>query len=738
MKLDRRSFLSFVVGGAAGAALSPLPWKMMDDSAIWTQNWPWTPVPPDGKVTYTDSTCTLCPGGCGISVRKVGDRLIKIEGKSGHPVNDGRVCILGVSGLQLLYGPGRIKTPLKRTGKRGEGKWERMSWKDAVGYVVTQLKDIRSKSQSETLACISGSDQGITPRLLQRFLSAFGSPNFIHVPSIYDAYKAAATLSHGKPVLPGFDFEHSDFILSFGSGILEGWGNPVQMFRTNSLWKDKGVRVVQVEPRLSNTAAKAQQWVPINPGTEAALALGMAHVMIDQSMYDKDFVDNHTSGFESLKQAVLDSCSPDKVEKITGIDKHTIISLAKDFAKASRPIAICGRGQGKTPPALNEVMAVNYLNALKGNMSKKGSIQAVLEPSYINWPDVETDSIAQDGMKKKRIDGAGSKYPLVASSMDRLPEMINSESTSPVNLLLVSGANPVYSMPDTRLVKKAFDKIPFIVSFSSFMDETAENSDLILPNHVYLERYEDVLISSGLQEPYIGLAKPVSSPMFDTKHTADVIIDIAKAMEGSISASFSWTDYNDCLKATFGDKWDTLEEKGYISASCVNSEGAPCETDAEKFVFANSSTVSDIASSLINAQGDEKTFPLLLVPYDSMRLASGYIGDPPFVIKTVEDTVLQGKDSLVEINPETAKSLRLSEGKYAVLTTPKGSVKVKVHLYDGIMPGVIAMPRGLGHTAGGKYLAGKGININELIGAVEDPASGLNVAWGIRAAIEKV
>jgi anaerobic selenocysteine-containing dehydrogenase len=102
MKVDRRSFLSFLIGGAAGTALSPLPWKLMDDSSIWTQMWPWTPVPPDGKVTYEESTCSLCPGGCGISVRKVDNRAIKIEGRAGHPINDGRICILGLSGLQLL------------------------------------------------------------------------------------------------------------------------------------------------------------------------------------------------------------------------------------------------------------------------------------------------------------------------------------------------------------------------------------------------------------------------------------------------------------------------------------------------------------------------------------------------------------------------------------------------------------------------------------------------------------
>ena len=119
MKIGRRGFLSFVIGGAAGTALSPLPWKLTDDSSIWTQMWPWTPVPKDGEVSYVNSVCTLCPGRCGITVRKIEDRAVKIEGMKGHPVNDGGACLLGLSGLQLLYGPTRVKSPLTRIGERG-------------------------------------------------------------------------------------------------------------------------------------------------------------------------------------------------------------------------------------------------------------------------------------------------------------------------------------------------------------------------------------------------------------------------------------------------------------------------------------------------------------------------------------------------------------------------------------------------------------------------------------------
>ncbi|NIA09632.1 MAG: molybdopterin-dependent oxidoreductase [Nitrospiraceae bacterium] len=395
MKIDRRSFLSFLFGGAAGTALSPLPWKLMDDSSIWTQMWPWTPVPEDGEAGYVNSACTLCPGGCGITVRKIDDRAVKIEGMKGHPVNNGGLCILGLSGLQLLYGPTRVKTPLKRVGKRGQGRWEKISWKDAISEVAKILSNLRLTGQSHTVGCISDSDRGTVPRLFERFLTVYGSPNLMRTSSIIDSYELTLHLMQGAQASPGFDFENSDFILSFGSGIIDGWGSPVRMFRANSAWRNTGGKIIQIEPRLSNTAAKSDKWIPTNPGTEAALALGIAHVIIQESLYNAEFVDNYSAGFDDWKRFVLDNYGPNSVATITGIDNTTIIALARSFARASKPLAICGRGQGTTPGSLDECTAVHALNALVGNINKQGGIFAVAEPDYINWPEVGIKPLLQ-------------------------------------------------------------------------------------------------------------------------------------------------------------------------------------------------------------------------------------------------------------------------------------------------------------------------------------------------------
>ena len=741
MKIGRRGFLSFVIGGAAGTALSPLPWKLMDDSSIWTQMWPWTPVPEDGAASYVNSVCTLCPGRCGITVRKIDDRAVKIEGIKGYPVNDGGLCLLGLSGLQLLYGPTRIKSPLKRTGKRGQGGWEKISWKRAVSEVVEKLGDLRSKGRPHTVGVISGSDRGTVPLLFERFLTAYGSPNLMRMPSVRDSYELTLQMMQGVQALPGFDFENADFILSLGSGIIDGWGSPVRMFRANSAWQNANVKVIQIEPRLSNTAAKSSKWIPINPGTEAALAMGLAHVIIKEELYDNDFISNYAKGFDEWKQLVLDKYSPDSVAAVTGIDSGTIVVLARGFANASKPLAIFGRGDGAHPVSLTQSMAVHALNALMGNINKKGGIFAVDDPDYIHWPEIEMDATAAVGMQHERLDGAGSrKYPYSRYLLQRLPKSILSETPYPLEALLITGANPLYTLKDTQNTGKAFENIPFVVSFSSYMDETARHADLILPNHVYLERYEDVPTPFGMIQPVVGLAKPVVEPQFNTRHVGDVIIQLTKGLGGSVASAFPWDSYYSCLKETLNDKWETMVEKGFWSGTELMSPTLESAfgTVSGKFEFINPDTGSMPQFKPISIEGDERLYPFVLIPYDSIKLASGYIGDPPFVIKTVEDTVLKGEYVFVEINPKTAGSAGLHDGQRLVLITPKGKAKVKIHFFEGIMPGIIALPRGLGHTAYDDYLAGKGINFNMLIGPLEDPESGMDVAWGIRAKLSEI
>lgn len=768
MSVGRRAFLQFCIGAGAGITLSPLPWKLMDDMSIWSQSFRGfpisVPVPPVGEVELKKSVCTLCPGGCGISVRKVKDRAVKIEGMEGHPINDGGVCILGVAGLYRLYGSARVKNPLKRAGKRGEGKWEEVSWNAAIAEISNKLKDIRQKGSPQTVACMTGTNRGSVSQLFKRFLTAYGSPNFISMPSLEDTERLVLKLMQGEEASVGYDLENARYILSFGSGLIDGWGSPVRVFRAHSTWREKAAegraKVVHVEPRLSNTAAKADAWVPIAPGTEAALALGLAHVIIKEKLYNQNFIMNHCSGFtdwtdrsgkihKGFKRLVLEDYSPDVVSEITGVAASKMTAMAREFARATRPLAICGRGKGSTPLGLNEFMAVYALNALVGNINKTGGVRALPEVATNAWPGVVQDTIAQRGLSQPRLDRAGTDFPFTASLFNKLPELINTgKGAYPLSALLVYGANPYYTAHDSSAVTKALDRIPFIVSFSSHMDETAQHADFILPSHTNLERYEDVPTPVGLQFPIIGLSRPVVAPEYNTKHVGDTVIELGRSIGGSVADAFMWDDYESLLKDTVGEKWDTLVRQGFWKDNGYRPAdwNRGFKTPSGKFeFFVTGLRKAGLMSGKdddylphykpVALEGDTASYPLLLIPIESMRLANGTIANPPLLTKTVEDTVLKKNDIFVEVNPKTAAAHGLSEGKAAVLKTPNGEVTVKVHLYEGLRPGVVAIPTGLGHTAYDDYLKGKGVNSNDVMGTVDDSVSGLDIAWGSRAGL---
>jgi anaerobic selenocysteine-containing dehydrogenase len=261
-------------------------------------------------------------------------------------------------------------------------------------------------------------------------------------------------------------------------------------------------------------------------------------------------------------------------------------------------------------------------------------------------------------------------------------------------------------------------------------------ADLVLPDHGHLERYEDMPAPAGMNTPVIGLCRPVVAPQRDTRHVGDALLMIAAAVGGPVADAFAWESYQECLEKTLGDNWAPLAEAGFIH----NPEYAPeawadaFKTPSGKFAFmSDACTYEDRGAPVAGIEGRPEEYPLTLIPYDSIRLAGGPVRTTPFVIKTVEDTVLKGTDIFVEVNTKTGGKCGLEEGVYAHLSTPKGTVKVRVHMSDGIIPGVVAMPRGLGHADIEAYVGGKGINVNELIGPVEDPVSGLDAAWGIRA-----
>jgi anaerobic selenocysteine-containing dehydrogenase len=697
MKVDRRSFLGLGLGAVAGIAVSPVGLKLMDDSSIWTQNWPWTPVPADGEVNYVNSVCSLCPGSCGITIRRIDKRPVKIEGNAEYPVNNGGACLHGISGLQYLYAPERVKTPLKKTGD----KFQQISWEEAIGIVASKLARVK-KSGPEKFACIADKSAGSVAGLFKMFTGTFGSDRFYTMPSLESYLELTAQKFHGKGKTLGFDLENSDFILSFGAGIIDGWGSPVHCFKANASRKERHAKLFQIEPVLSHTAANADRWIPVKPGTYADLALGMACVIIKNNLFDSTFTSGFTGGFSKLAAMVQKDYSPSRTAELTGVKPADIEKLATEFARAGKPVAVFGTGRGDGAQSLKELCAVHLLNCLVGNINKKGGVFVKPVPSYLNFPGSASDSEA-----------------MYAS---QLVDAVNAGSASGVEALMVYNANPCYELHDPENVKKAFKKIPFVVSISSFLDETAGQADIVLPAHTFVERFEDVPSGAGLVKTVVGLSKPAVDPVFDTKNPGEIVILIAKALKGKFAGRFAWENYEECLENLTGDIWDSLNGDGYAVL--------PYNTALES-VSVDVSVLSGNPPT-IRAQGNDD---LTLIPVDNMRLIHSSVAASEFAIKTVSDKVLIKKDIVVKINPLTARGFK--NGDCAIVKTPVGSARVKICLDEGIMPGVIGMDKGLGHGFDNRYVSHKGVNVNTLIAPVIESVSGLDAAFGIKARISK-
>ncbi|MFP3870300.1 MAG: molybdopterin-dependent oxidoreductase [Syntrophobacteria bacterium] len=796
MQLDRRAFVKLIAGGVGGTLLSPLPWKLADDTAIWSQNWSWRPSPEEGAASKVNSICQLCPGGCGIRVRLIEkERAVRIEGNPTHPVNRGGVCPLGAAGLQLVYGPSRIETPLRQTGKRGDPKgFKPVSWEEAFKVLADKLRAVRR--QPEGLVCISGRPQGTVSELFERFLQAYGSPNYLLMPTGAETESLGLLLSQGYDGLLAYDLENDRMVISFGCGYIEGWGAPNRMMAAYGDWRSQPYlgrpRIIQVEPRGSLSASKADEWVAVAPGTEAALALGLAHVIVREDLYDRSFVSKYSHGFEDwtdtqgrqhqgFKSLVLKEYDPKKVAEFTGVSREKIVSLAREFARTKPAVALSGRGQGRMPGLVYEFLAIQSLNALVGSLHQRGGVTRAPQVPLAPWPDTVLDETARAGRKAPRLDGGP---PVPAQHFYSFVENLEQEKPYSARMLWVYQANPAHDLADVQPFIQALDKIETVVSFSSFMDETTQLADLVLPGPTYLERLEDVPPPPGVQYAVFGLSKPVLVPRFETRHPGDVVINQAKSLGGSVAASFPWPDYETALKErvkgifaagrgqvagqpgsepwrrkglplapnyrSFGELWDKLMEHGcwFDTSEGMPAWDAAFTTPSGKFEFyceklrqfgVNGKDIAYLPHyEVVEPAGDEETYPLLLMPYETMAITNGPVANPPFMTKLLFDFELKGNDCFVEINPETAAAAGLKEGDRVALETVRGALTVRVHLTEGARPGVVFIPTGLGHGAFDSYIKGKGVNANEILVARQDRLTGLASWWGTRVKIFKI
>jgi anaerobic selenocysteine-containing dehydrogenase len=347
MKITRRGFLHagsvIALSGITGckALEGGYPEKYMVEKP---------PVPgvegwAQGEERFVKTACLQCEGGCGLIVRVVEGRAVSIRGNPDFPTNQGGLCPKGLNGLQVLYDPDRIEGPLQRVGERGAGHWRRISWDEAIGVVARELHALRASGEAHTVAVLGGRYRGHMRNLVRRFLTAYGSPNEIDHESLCAvADKVSYFLTQGTRDRLAYDWERTKYVLAFGAGLVESFRPTTMMLRIYGHMRQgipgQRTKLVQIDPRYGVSAARADEWVQVRPGTDGALALGLAHVLIRDGLIDRDFVRNDTLGFD----AWTDPAGRSHI----GFKDLVLSSYAPTTARCGRRGSRCGRSHERS------------------------------------------------------------------------------------------------------------------------------------------------------------------------------------------------------------------------------------------------------------------------------------------------------------------------------------------------------------------------------------------------------
>ncbi|HEX8185628.1 MAG TPA: molybdopterin-dependent oxidoreductase [Blastocatellia bacterium] len=657
-------------------------------------------IPDDEYVPGIDywkaSACAMCAAGCGILVRTREHKANKIEGNPLHPVNQGSLCARGQAGLQVLYNPDRLRGPLRRTGERGSGRFEEITWDEATKAVTDKLREIKVAGQAATVIFATNDSQGVTGLAAEVLGSTYGARLLAARGGHQHALAGAYAKSYGRAVAPIFDIENSTYLLSFGARFLETWQSPVMYslaygkFR-NSPNRARG-KFVQFEPRMSLTAANADEWLPAAAGSEGLIALALAQVIVREGLI------KNAPGPDFLNDS-LDDYAPEKTADRTGITAEDVARIAREFATSERPLALGGAGAGNES-GLQNLVAINYLNMLAGNLNKPGG---VLLPEQDFFDPLEP-------LRK-------SSRAAWLSSIEPALKEIKPEA------LMIHHANPAYFAP---ALKEILSSIPFITSFSSFLDETSEMADIILPDHSYLEGWDIKASNIGGARAAITITQPVVKPQYDTRQTADVLLALSRELGEGPSTGFESAE--EIVKQAAAhlpketksrgdeatedesseDSFDSLAERG-VWVGEVKSESRSISSLETRFSLLPSSSVAS-----------DEEFPLTLLAYEHAMIGLGEHANLPWLQELPDQMTSVMWGSWVEINPVTAASLSIKDGDLLEISSPQSTLRAPAVLYPAIRPDVIAIPCGQGHTAFGRYAKGRGANPAQLHSAALD------------------
>ena len=714
MKLSRRHFLAWAglsaVGAVACEGFGIREGELNIQSPV--------SLPEDlvrGKDNWYASLCRNCPSCEGILVRVMEGRAKKVQGNPLYPTNQGKSHARCEAGVQALYHPDRIPGAMRRGGNRGSGQFDPIGWdSEGMEALVRQINDRGSRA-----VLLTKPTRGHLGLLTSRFAQAVGAEHMSYEAVDNNVYRTAVKNVYDQDVLPDFDMENANFILSFGADFLSTWISPTRWnrgygeFRQGEGRSNRGT-LYQVDSRFSMTAANADKWIPIRPGSEGLLALSIAQVIIEENLQARGVdVDALLGG--DTGRTLLNNYRPEDVvnrigltPEIGGGDPAAFIrKIARDFAGHGPSIAIAGGSAGAHSNGLFNVEAATVLNWLVGSVGVEGGVR--LNPSG-PWQDVPSSASSAS-----------------LDDMERLTSKIRSGET---RMLMVHNVDPVHGLPGSLDLADAIVSAQdlYVVSFSPFIDDTTALADLLLPDRVYLEDWGDDIPDPAPGYQVAGFQQPVVNPLWDLDPRSFPDVLLAAADGAGVGDQLPWASYQAMLKdsatalfeenrgsidaGTADEFWTTLLRRGGWWDESVTGPDVPSPRPGLLRRILESASAPTFAG-----YGGEGT--LYLAPFSHNTLQDGDLAHLPWLQATPDPVTSVTWQTWVELNDITAERRGIREGDVVRIESARGSIRGVAYLNPATPPEVVGVPFGGGRRHGSPYAtdrpASESSNITDIL-----------------------
>lgn len=670
----------------------------------------------DADYTGTITTmCEMCVWRCGVRAKIVEGRVVKLDGNPDHPHSRGKLCTRGQSGLMNTYDPDRVLTPLIRAGKRGEGKFRKASWDEALDLVAGQMLAIKEQYGPE--AMVFSSTHNLSQLQFENLLNAFGSPNYGTQRSLcFNAMIVGNLMTFGMEE-PARDYTDLKYLILTGRNLVEA----ISTSETSDFMTavNRGAKVVYLDPRFTKTAAKANLWLPIRPGTDLAFHLALLHVIVKEDLYDHDFVANYAVGFDDLAQTVS-RYTPEWAAQITELPAEQIVQVAREFAAAGKyALAHNGWRTSNFVNSFQTARAIASLNALVGNWGSTLLPAAGEESTALGLPP-QPPYPRQSAM---RLDGVPWKYPLVPFKLGVFQELRDAILTGEpyqAHGWFISRQNPVQSLPDRNKTLQAMEKMDFIAVVDIFLNDTAWFADVVLPEASYLERY-DPLHQVGNR---VFIRQPVIEPQGEAKSALWIYKQLGERL--GLGDFFQYADEEDFIRQQLepvGHSLQELRESGYIDLEVEEGEAS------NVFQWNTGSGKIELFSSVLDGAGFSPVADWLEPPMPKngrFYLLTGKVAQhTQFATQNNQLLHKYQDEPRLWMNPKSAHELGLVNNDLVRVTSDVGEINIILHVTEAIRPDCVYMTPGFGHLSQG-FTTGYGVGASDSVLHVTytDPISG--------------